>query len=109
MFNQDITLITEQVNNNTKVYEVKHYKAYIGVEKAVVNSNGTSTSSNRTVVVMPYVDYAFRKNARVIKGYITDTFTSYTNILEKGYECYTVKEIHINDFNSSMANIKLVC
>lgn len=109
MFNQDITLITEQTVNNAKVYEVKHFKAYIGVEKVVINSNDTSTSSNRTVVVMPYVDYSFRKNARVIKGYANDTFTSYVNILEKGYECYTVKEIHINDFDSSMANIKLVC
>lgn len=109
MFNQDITLITEQVVNSSKIYEVKHYKAYIGVEKAITNSNGDTTSSNRVVVVMPYVDYAFRKNARVIKGYVNDTFTSYSNILEKGYECYTVKEIHINDFNSALANIKLVC
>ena len=109
MFNQDITLITEQTVNNSKVMEVKHYKAYIGVEKVVVNSTGASTTSNRVVVVIPYVDYGFRKNARIIKGYVNDTFTSYTNILEKGYECYTVKEIHINDFNSRLANIKLVC
>lgn len=109
MFNQDITLITEQEVNNTKIYEVKHFKSYIGVEKAVVNSTGASISSNRVVVVIPYVDYGFRKNSRVIKGYVNDTFTSYSNILEKGYECYTVKEIHINDFDSALANIKLVC
>ena len=105
MFNQDITLITEQNKN----YELKHYKAYIGVEKGVVNSNGISTSSNRVAVVIPYTDYAFRKNSRIIKGYVNDSFTSYTDIIEKGYECYTVKEIHINDFDSSMANIKFVC
>lgn len=109
MFNQDITLITEQNTNDSKIYEIMHFKSYIGIEKAITNSNGDTISSNRVVVVIPYIDYAFRKNSRIIRGYVNDTFTSYANILEKGYECYTVKEIHINDFDSRLANIKLVC